>query len=692
MMIRSSALWPTSLVVLCCFALLGTLTVQPKALSAGPSGDAPDEMHVINQTNLRNTVTNFGSFGSLVKPYPSCEWPSASTNMYLHDGELWVGGVVAGDTVVTTGRFSGREWFPVEGIGIMSEASAFSDQDTYTRYTDLEDPLEQSGEHLPLGILVSQRNLAWAGEDFIVHDMIIENVGPADLTDVYIGLCWDFNIARLAGGNFGADDLVGFDKAEEISYMFDDDGDGGLSPGFIGGSFLNSPQAGHGWWTSSQEPLDDAARYALLSGALMDDPSEPDDYRLIQSVGAFDFPVGRKIPLIYALAIGEGPTNLQETVLDAAEAVVRDTVAIGDSTLYDGDTHAIPVTLGEIKLALGRVQFAVDWEFCDLGLILIDPQGNQITPESALASPFISFMAKPHRKAYEIVNPLLGEWTLLINYNTGPGLIDYRHTSTVFGLPWDFGLPMDHFMITRAYIRFETAKMAATSAPTVFRVWGEMTLKPGASFDHTLDPVTLQMGPYQETLPPGSFVPQGNPSKQIYNYTNSEPGHEGIAHMILNFNKGEFRAYASRVNMSGTENPVLVRLAIGPDTGFENILMEESGNQWYYTANGKTLPKTLASVSSVPKAFSLSQNYPNPFNATTQISYDIPQEAQILLAIYNVRGQQVAVLVDGQQPAGTYCTTWDGRDALGNEAASGIYLCHLRAADMSTTRKMILLR
>ena len=683
-----------SLIVLCCVALMGTLALPPRALSRALADGASDQIHVIDLTNLRNTVSNFGSFGSLEKPYISCEWPAGSANMYLHDGELWVGGVAAGDTAVTTGRFSGREWFPLEGIGISPEASAFSDEDSYTRYTDLEYPPESPGKHLPLGILVSQRNLAWAGEDFIIHDMLIENVGPEDLTDVYVGFCWDFNIARLGGDYYWEDDLVGFDEAEDISYMFDDDGDGGLSPGYIGGSFLNSPQAGHAWWSQNQEPLDDAARYALLSGGLMEDPAEPDDYRLLQSVGPFDLPVGRKTPLIYALAIGEGPSSLQQTVLDAAEAIVRDTVAMGDSTLYDGDTHAIPVFLqGESKVALGRVQMAVDWEFCNVGLLLIDPQGNQITPETALLSPFISYIAAPHRKAYELVNPLLGQWTLLISYDTGPGFIDYHHTITVFGLPWDFGLSMDHFMVTRAYIRFRGGKAIATSsAPTAFRVWGEMALKPGESFDHTMDPVTLQMGPYQETLPPGSFVPQGPPSKQLYNYTNSEPGQVGIAHMHLNFKKGEFQAYATRVDMSGTENPVLVRLAIGMETGSEHILMEECGNEWYYNINGNAHLKTLPAVSSLPQTFSLTPNRPNPFNATTQISYSIPEEARVLVAIYNVSGQQVAVLVDGQQPAGTYQIIWDGRDSLGNQSASGIYFCHLRAGDLSTTGKMILLR
>jgi hypothetical protein len=287
---------------------------------------------------------------------------------------------------------------------------------------------------------------------------------------------------------------------------------------------------------------------------------------------------------------------------------------------------------------------------------------------------------------------MAGEWKLIIEYIEGPGLIEYSHSVVISQVPYDFGLPMETFMVTDAYINFEATEKGAPSVSSLFRVLGDMKLRPGESFDHLQDPVTLQMGSYQETIPPGSFTPQGEPDNETYNYSNPDPEHSGIHHMIFNFKMGWFRAYATRVDMSGTGNPVMVRLAIGSNTGFEEILMDIVGNEWFYQLEGKTRAETLIAEGSLPAAFSLSQNYPNPFNATTQIVYSIPEEMRVSLALHNIQGQQVALLVDNNQPAGFYQITWDGRDAFGNQAASGIYFCHLRAGALSQTRKMLLLR
>ncbi len=94
----------------------------------------------------------------------------------------------------------------------------------------------------------------------------------------------------------------------------------------------------------------------------------------------------------------------------------------------------------------------------------------------------------------------------------------------------------------------------------------------------------------------------------------------------------------------------------------------------------------------VPSAFSLGQNYPNPFNSGTVIRFQLPQEANVKLAVYNTLGQVVARLVDERLPAGSYTTMWDGLGADGRPAGSGTYLYRIRAGAYEQVNKMTLLR
>ncbi len=98
----------------------------------------------------------------------------------------------------------------------------------------------------------------------------------------------------------------------------------------------------------------------------------------------------------------------------------------------------------------------------------------------------------------------------------------------------------------------------------------------------------------------------------------------------------------------------------------------------------------------LPESYSLSQNYPNPFNSTTLIRYTIPavrgQRSAVSLRIYNIQGELVRTLVDGQQGAGRYEVTWDGCDSFGKSVSSGIYLYRLRAGEFTQTKRMILIK
>lgn len=93
-----------------------------------------------------------------------------------------------------------------------------------------------------------------------------------------------------------------------------------------------------------------------------------------------------------------------------------------------------------------------------------------------------------------------------------------------------------------------------------------------------------------------------------------------------------------------------------------------------------------------PPAFELSQNFPNPFNAGTSIPFVLPREADVELAVYNLQGQLVRVLVHGSRPAGAHRVSWDGLDTEGGAVATGVYFMRLRVGDSAQLRKLLLLQ
>jgi hypothetical protein len=78
-------------------------------------------------------------------------------------------------------------------------------------------------------------------------------------------------------------------------------------------------------------------------------------------------------------------------------------------------------------------------------------------------------------------------------------------------------------------------------------------------------------------------------------------------------------------------------------------------------------------MNSYPPTFKLYEAFPNPFNPSTLIMYDLPQEANVSLKIYNTLGQEVVTLVNTTQQPGSYEVPWNGVNSIGQKVASGLY-------------------
>ena len=93
-----------------------------------------------------------------------------------------------------------------------------------------------------------------------------------------------------------------------------------------------------------------------------------------------------------------------------------------------------------------------------------------------------------------------------------------------------------------------------------------------------------------------------------------------------------------------------------------------------------------------PITTTMNGNYPNPFNPTTTISYDLATAGNVNIAVYNIKGQLVKVLVNENQAAASHTVVWDGQDSNSKSVASGVYFYKMNTASYKSINKMILMK
>ncbi len=141
---------------------------------------------------------------------------------------------------------------------------------------------------------------------------------------------------------------------------------------------------------------------------------------------------------------------------------------------------------------------------------------------------------------------------------------------------------------------------------------------------------------------------------------------------------------------SGSNNTAAEQVSVvddvNPDMSADFVVTSRDGRIWCLSG-GTGLISTRERNAQMPRAFSLEQNYPNPFNPTTVIRYQLPVASRVTLELFDVLGRKVATLVETKQEAGIheYVLNMSG-------FSSGMYFYRLKAADWSSTKKMMLLK
>jgi len=104
-------------------------------------------------------------------------------------------------------------------------------------------------------------------------------------------------------------------------------------------------------------------------------------------------------------------------------------------------------------------------------------------------------------------------------------------------------------------------------------------------------------------------------------------------------------------------------------------------------------PTGVAKINSdIPDDFALLQNYPNPFNPETRITYQLPEQSEVMLQVYNIQGALAATLVNESQSPGSYMITWKGLNDAGEPMPSGVYFYRIKAGSFASIKRMTFMK
>jgi hypothetical protein len=213
--------------------------------------DWPTFQGVQQTGRIEASFNCFGQFGLNYSPYVSkvAGWPNSNFVVpagngpeYLYGGGLWVGGIINGDTAVSTGitgTTSGPELYPPgftprTPIGTVTQFDGPADYSFRSEFTDTinERVLYQvdflGQPHIPLNLRMANRSHAWLDDtlaDLVLYDLVITNVGHDFVHDAYVGVFFDADIGNTSILQRYLDDVAGSIRKQGIAYMVDADGD-----------------------------------------------------------------------------------------------------------------------------------------------------------------------------------------------------------------------------------------------------------------------------------------------------------------------------------------------------------------------------------------------------------------------------------------------------------------------------------
>jgi len=233
---------------------------------------------------------------------------------------------------------------------------------------------------------------------------------------------------------------------------------------------------------------------------------------------------------------------------------------------------------------------------------------------------------------------------------------------------------------------------------------GDVTLSSSSSMGRTVpivnhfsDANTLELsnGTHSATLYFGKDVPEGEALS--YSLPPTFPQMAFDARFTDNMRYAKDLGEISVIN-TNKDLTLNYTVNIHPGDYMEWVLVTDNGEEYILTGtdeivfNQGTTVMTLTKRAIIPQEYTLHQNYPNPFNPITSLSYNLPEQAQVTLTIYDLIGREVTQLVNTTQEAGHKSVQWNATDSFGKTVSAGVYFYQIKAGRSLGRQKIVLVK
>ena len=120
--------------------------------------------------------------------------------------------------------------------------------------------------------------------------------------------------------------------------------------------------------------------------------------------------------------------------------------------------------------------------------------------------------------------------------------------------------------------------------------------------------------------------------------------------------------------------------------------VDENENEGNYSEVVNVSLMSMVNTSGLPDSYALHQNYPNPFNPETNLRFDLPEDMDVSIDVFDMLGRKVSSLLSQRISAGYHTIKWNGTNSNGASVAAGVYIYTIQAGEYRDLKKMIYLK